>query len=212
MARWSKEKQAQARATIIERAKELFESDGFEATTMRSIARASGLAVGTLFNYFEDKSALIFAAFHEDLGEVVERCIAGLPAPGTLGFVDLCEQVATEFYTYYAARPALSRVMLRESLLATSEPGQAFQAQVEQVAHAMAAHVIALQQRGALDPAAQPQHLILAFMSHYYFVLLMEIRNDVPDTSRQSAMVRALATQLLRGVGAPSDRGGEDGS
>ena len=40
-------------------AQELFNSQGFEATTTRDIARASGIATGTMFNYFNSKEAIV---------------------------------------------------------------------------------------------------------------------------------------------------------
>ena len=46
------------RARIIKAANELFTQKGFEETTTRDIARASGLAVGTMFNYFPSKETL----------------------------------------------------------------------------------------------------------------------------------------------------------
>lgn len=47
------------RRRIVEAAAELFRSQGFETTTTRDIARAAGIAAGTLFNYFETKEALV---------------------------------------------------------------------------------------------------------------------------------------------------------
>jgi AcrR family transcriptional regulator len=44
---------------IIDAAVRLFRSQGFEATTTRDIARAAGIATGTLFNYFPTKEAIV---------------------------------------------------------------------------------------------------------------------------------------------------------
>jgi AcrR family transcriptional regulator len=49
------------RQRILEAAKELFQSAGFEATTTRDIAREAGIAAGTLFNYFPTKEAIVLA-------------------------------------------------------------------------------------------------------------------------------------------------------
>ncbi len=54
----SEEKNA-TRRRIVEAAVELFRTRGFEATTTRDIAREAGIAVGTLFNYFETKEAVV---------------------------------------------------------------------------------------------------------------------------------------------------------
>jgi AcrR family transcriptional regulator len=46
------------RERILDAASRLFRSKGWEATTTRDIAVASGIASGTLFNYFETKEAV----------------------------------------------------------------------------------------------------------------------------------------------------------
>ncbi len=57
MARWSKEKRAQVREVILEAACSVFEEQGFEDASMRSISTQAGVGVGTLFNYASDKRA-----------------------------------------------------------------------------------------------------------------------------------------------------------
>ena len=47
------------RRTILETAEELFRTQGFETTTTRDIAKAAGIATGTLFNYFATKEAIV---------------------------------------------------------------------------------------------------------------------------------------------------------
>ena len=49
------------RQRIIQAAVALFRTGGFEATTTRDIARASEIATGTLFNYFDTKEAIVSA-------------------------------------------------------------------------------------------------------------------------------------------------------
>lgn len=46
------------RQKILDTAQQQFRSAGFEATTTRDIARAAGIATGTLFNYFPTKEAI----------------------------------------------------------------------------------------------------------------------------------------------------------
>jgi AcrR family transcriptional regulator len=53
------ETKAATRERILRAAYELFTVRGFETTTTRDIAQASDIAVGTLFNYFETKEAII---------------------------------------------------------------------------------------------------------------------------------------------------------
>ncbi len=61
------EKKKETRRKIVENARNLFSSKGFEQTTTRDIAKASGIASGTMFNYFPTKEALAMAIIAESL-------------------------------------------------------------------------------------------------------------------------------------------------
>ena len=47
------------RQKILDAAQALFRTTGYESTTTRDIARAAGIATGTLFNYFPTKEAIV---------------------------------------------------------------------------------------------------------------------------------------------------------
>src|SRR5260221_8834182 len=53
------ETQAATRERILEVAQQLFARQGFDATTTRDIARDAEIGVGTLFNYFPTKEAVL---------------------------------------------------------------------------------------------------------------------------------------------------------
>jgi AcrR family transcriptional regulator len=57
--RVSAETKNATRKRILEVAQKQFAQRGFEATTTRDIARAADIAVGTLFNYFPTKEAIV---------------------------------------------------------------------------------------------------------------------------------------------------------
>jgi AcrR family transcriptional regulator len=67
--RISKQTKEENRERILEKATEIFIGKGFEASTTRDIAQASGLAVGTLFNYFPTKETLAMTMVAEALGQ-----------------------------------------------------------------------------------------------------------------------------------------------
>ena len=52
----------------------MFARDGYEATTNRSIAKASGITSGAIYHYFDSKAEL-YAAVYE---EVYDRVFAEL--------------------------------------------------------------------------------------------------------------------------------------
>ena len=64
------EVQAATRQRILDTAEELFKSQGFDATTTRDIAKAAGIASGTMFNYFSSKEAVVGSLAVEALGDL----------------------------------------------------------------------------------------------------------------------------------------------
>jgi AcrR family transcriptional regulator len=63
MARVSKKKQEEIRRSIIHAAVEMFSDKGFEATTMKQIAREVGIGDATIYKYFSSKDKLIFGYY-----------------------------------------------------------------------------------------------------------------------------------------------------
>ena len=53
------------RDRLIRASRELFSEQGFDATTIRQIAARSGLGVGTVFLYAQDKRGLLFLLFRD---------------------------------------------------------------------------------------------------------------------------------------------------
>jgi AcrR family transcriptional regulator len=58
----------QTRALIVETALRLFRQNGYEATTMRAIAKEAGVSVGNAYYYFDSKEELI-QAYYDELQE-----------------------------------------------------------------------------------------------------------------------------------------------
>src|SRR5256714_14464550 len=66
--RVSAQTKAATRQTILRTARRLFAENGYEATRTRDIARAAGIASGTLFNYFQTKEAIVACLANEAIG------------------------------------------------------------------------------------------------------------------------------------------------
>jgi len=65
-----------ASTVILEAAEAVASQRGLEATSTAAIAERAGVAVGTLYNYFPDRDALIAALFKVRRDELVPRLVA----------------------------------------------------------------------------------------------------------------------------------------
>lgn len=75
------QKKRKTREEIIETALSLFESKGFEETTIAEIASAAGVSPRTMFRYFASKEDLVFLGQEEENRQVAE--LAKVIPPGT---------------------------------------------------------------------------------------------------------------------------------
>src|ERR1700751_6267887 len=72
------------RRQILAAASELFARNGFEGTSIREIAAASGVLSGSLYYHFPSKEDLLFTVHQESLTAMrreVETAIAGVTDP-----------------------------------------------------------------------------------------------------------------------------------
>jgi len=69
------------RRRILESALVLFGERGFEATTMRDVAKHAGLATGAAYYYFASKEELILEFYRESAAATVERSTALADGP-----------------------------------------------------------------------------------------------------------------------------------
>lgn len=177
---YSMTRQAQKEATrarILEVARLHFERDGFEGASIRAIAEQAQVAAGTVLLHFTDKASLLHSALHDDLEAAIERSLRA-PNRGKL-LVRLCA-VVRPFYAYYQERPALSRVLLTESLLARPPWRERFAEQALRVTAHVAELVEQAKARAELPEATNAQLFATAFASFYYFALIGWVQEGVP--------------------------------
>jgi AcrR family transcriptional regulator len=75
----------QTRAAIVEAALRLFRENGYEATTMRAIAREAGVATGNAYYYFGSKEELIQEFYARNQAEHARACRPVLDSEPRLG-------------------------------------------------------------------------------------------------------------------------------
>ncbi|BDG09785.1 TetR/AcrR family transcriptional regulator [Anaeromyxobacter paludicola] len=103
------------RAAILEAAEAVFSARGFGAARMEEIAEQAGVAVGTLYNYFDDRSALLLAVLEESARELEERL--GDPALLAEGpFVQQLERFFAKVLEHQQAHFRLFAILVQEEL------------------------------------------------------------------------------------------------
>jgi AcrR family transcriptional regulator len=75
-----------AASAILEAAEEVAATRGLEATSTSAIAERAGVSVGTLYNYFPDRDALLAALFKYRREQMLPRVVAAAEAARHLPF------------------------------------------------------------------------------------------------------------------------------
>ena len=78
----------QTAAAILDAAEEMFADKGLGNAHMNDIALRAGVAVGTVYNHFEDRDAMLVALIETRKAELVARIDAFLERPSTNNFRD----------------------------------------------------------------------------------------------------------------------------
>jgi TetR/AcrR family fatty acid metabolism transcriptional regulator len=101
---------ADKRQSILAAAEEVFGSLGFDRARVSDVARAAGVADGTIYRYFESKDELLICLFEERVGPTLETVDAAVEASGSdprLQFTALIET----YLGCVAAEPSLAPII-----------------------------------------------------------------------------------------------------
>jgi AcrR family transcriptional regulator len=98
---------------ILEAAAELFAEHGYARTTTNKIALRAGVSVGSLYQYFPDKDAVLahlLRDHHRDVNRVLERSLGELADPG-VGLEGGLRSLMRRLVELHAAHPELTRAL-----------------------------------------------------------------------------------------------------
>jgi AcrR family transcriptional regulator len=99
-------------ARIERAARTLFSRQGFEATTIRQIAEAADIGLGTVFSYAANKNDLLVLIFQDEVGRAVDHAFATVPEKPLL---DRVLHVFDAIIAHHRESPGLARVFVKET-------------------------------------------------------------------------------------------------
>jgi AcrR family transcriptional regulator len=183
---------AERRQRILAAAREIIAGRGYEALTMRELARASRVTVPTLYNLIGGKQAVLAAAVEEQtlrFVERIERRGGASPAAQLLSVIDACVGELLRLPAYY-------RTLLH--LLYGSNAAAGVRATVERALGAELAFALReLARAGELAAWADERALLGSLRSHLGASALRWAGGDLADDAfRASASYEACLTLL----------------
>ncbi len=192
MGKRREQQKAETYDLILDSARFLFDTQGFEKTTMRMVAFHAQIALGTIYTHFKNKTSLLAAAFHDDLVRLYDDAIDTLPA-----HVSIQEQfihLAGFNYRYYTARPKLSREYLCHIALVDDE----WSVKIGDFESAYSQKVTDLVCAAEISGKKDCRFVALSLMADYFFVLGdLFLRQKINDPEQMLAFLKKMINQTI---------------
>lgn len=185
------------RERIRAAAEKLFQKQGYDATTVRQVADAAGVASGTVFLYARDKEDLLFLVMHERLKETSDRALATVPKKARL--VEAWAHVFGKLFEMYDGSEALSRPFVRLLPGARGMNADLVNALTQTFIQRLALLVQEAQGRGEVRADVEPfQAAVVAF--GLYFTALMTWLSGYSSAAQLPELFRSSADLLFKGL------------
>ncbi len=113
MASTVSERHSDGKVEILSAAARAFAEHGYHGMSMRDLAKATGRAPATLYNYFDSKEELLFTLQRDSFDALIagaEHALAGVVEPDAR-----LNAFVTSHVRYFAANPDVMRVLVHEA-------------------------------------------------------------------------------------------------
>jgi AcrR family transcriptional regulator len=182
---------AATRCRVIEAARELFDTQGYQGTTVREIARHAGVSVGSVFTTFASKG--------EILSQVMQDRLDGLYAeldrvmPHLRG--DTVERLRTMFAIHFAFEVQRTRLFLAhiaaayDWTLSSAATPMGKNERLKEIIRETLTRGVA---DGEVDPAVEFQEIIDLLMAAYAWIYRLAAWNDADAPTMTAAMDRQI--------------------
>ncbi|HZJ65470.1 MAG TPA: TetR/AcrR family transcriptional regulator [Kofleriaceae bacterium] len=108
------------RLAILDAAEELIARHGLHDAALLQIARHAGVAVGTLYNYFTDRDALIRGLFESRRASLRPRLLAAISAGADLAFEPRLRRFVRDVFEAFEAHRGFLKVAIENEHLKPS--------------------------------------------------------------------------------------------
>ncbi|HEU5089732.1 MAG TPA: TetR/AcrR family transcriptional regulator [Roseiflexaceae bacterium] len=178
------------RARIIAAARQLFHSQGFEATTMAQIAAAADVAKGTLFLYAPTKADLLVVVYEAELQQLAERGLAhvlpGVSIPAAL------VAIFAPFFELYSQNKVLARRYVAQQLFQSGALPESAPA-LHGLMTGLAALIAGWQRQGRVAAELVPELAAQTTFMLYFGILVAWLRGNLGDEARDQRLLAVFA-------------------
>ncbi len=179
---------------IRKAASRLFRKQGFEKTTIRQIAKAADLGLGTVYNYVEDKHGLLDMISKDDLERVTREAFQTLPPKAPV--MDALLHIFKALYAHHQRQPDLAYIVVKELTFARDNKRKDRENRFEEFNFRLAGIFEVAQKRGELGEHFQPSEAATLLFGIHFFLLIVWLSGSLSYEQAIESFRRALHLQL----------------
>lgn len=192
-------KKEDKRARLAEAAWAAFRQRGVAATTTAAVARAAGVAKGTLFLYASDKDDLVFLVMHDRLQRASEAAFAELPR-GPL--VPQLVHLFGRLYELYEQSGEVGRRFVQVLPGAGGLNAARVNALTQAFVLRVAALVVEAQARGEVRRDVEPLLVAQVAFGLYFMSLMAWLQGFMELRALREGLLSQSLDLMMRGIGA----------
>lgn len=195
-------KKMRTRRAILDAAHEHFLRQDYDGTTMEEIAASADLSVGTLYNYFPSKSAMLLALIADSDARYLEegrRMVESPPADPVAALANIMI-LATEHCVRQVGKPVWRQVSATAVTNAGSTFGRQYAATTQKHEDLVVAMMRALQERGDIRAdidAARVAHYLFSMKSKLFVNF---VSDDEMTLEHHAEQVREGVSHFVTGL------------
>ena len=204
---------AERSAQILDAAAQVFAAKGFERATIADVARAAGLAEGTIYNYFKNKNDLLVSLPRRMIEPTIESVgehLAMPSSPGSFPPEQMLTLVAQKLVSTVQANAHIFRALLSALPTMKQSAREKYAGQTVMYATGMLENYFQSQiEQGVIRPDLTPRILARAFIGMFFpFLLLSHVLRVEGEMDRDyDRLVEQIVTLFLKGILAhPAER------
>lgn len=186
-------------ARIHAAARELFEEQGYDSTTIREIARRADVGVGTVFLYARDKTELLFLIFKDELHQVFDAARGRIKPNAPV--IDQLMAYFTPILEALAPNGALARIMVREAFRLSGEAARDMNLLRAKINGHLKQIIATAQKNGDLRKDLSDDALVDALWANFRFYADDWLGLPEPKLAAGTRKLKAGLVILLEGIG-----------
>ncbi len=121
------------RNTILDAAEERIAAQGLHGTSLVEIAKAAGVAVGTLYNYFDDRDAMVRALFETRRATLLPKIHAAISVGVDLDFEPRMRRFMRELFEAFETHHRYIQVVFQAEHLKTAGANSDIASAIEEI-------------------------------------------------------------------------------